>query len=117
MTTEWSNKKPTEDGYYWLLTKTYIDDFLDSIDGPEITAITLPSSMMESQENSHIDIAFIGDDCGGIIPNKDIMITEEVRPRELIFMFDDKEHKGIIDLITRKEYLLIKIEEPEMPED
>ena len=121
MTTEWSNKKPTEDGYYWYLRKIWNDGLRNPTtalrDTPQIVFVNIPP---EDDESGIIHIDDIGSDCPNAIPNIPIMITEEVRPRELIFMFDNKEEKDKKrkDLITRKiEYLLIKIEEPEIPED
>jgi len=113
MTTEWSNKKPTEDGYYWLLTKTYIDGLLDSVDGPDLIFASIPT---ERIERSYISTAELGSDCGGLIPNKDIMIDEEIRQRKITFTWSSKEEKEkeMKDLVVRRiEYYIIKIEEPE----
>ena len=124
MTTEWSNKKPTESGIYWYLRKVWVDGLRNPIialrDTPQIVHVDIPDD-----ENKIIDIEFIGSDCPDMLPNIPIMITEELRPRELSFMFQPKKRsKNEIrdqkrkDLITRKiEHLLIKVEEPKVQEE
>jgi len=104
-----SNKRPTEDGHYWLMEKTWRDGKLEKIPELQIVYVTI---------SDNIDTMEIGDECGGRLINNDPMIEKYKIFKEMPFMFDPveiqekKRAKG--KMTVKKEHWIMKIETPKM---
>ena len=99
----WSNNIPSESGHYWFVTENYVNDKLDSINGPHLTSVNIEEDDIDGGHNMWID--YIGTDDGDHMKFKsDEMVTTRVVPRDPIFGWDSKEvaRKKAQDKITRK---------------
>ncbi len=113
----WSNKKPEQDGYYWLLEKKFEDDNLKH----QYKSIVYLSIETWDDGSKHINIASTGSDDDSGLPYKDSMIIETKEPKERIFMFDSDEDtagtltKGYCEI--RWEFWIKPIQTPSLVND
>lgn len=108
----WSNKRPEEEGHYWLMEKQFVNGELIKTFGPSIAYI----SFQEWEDGTnHIWMDMLGTDDPSGLPRTDDMVIEKTVPRDPIFAFDSNEValKKAKDLVKRRfEYWIKPQREP-----
>lgn len=108
----WSNRRPEEEGHYWLMEKQFVDGELIKTFGPSMTYINLETW---DDGTTHIEMAAIGTDDPSGLPSTDDLVIERTVPRDPIFGFDSNETalKKAEDLVKRRwEYWIKPQREP-----
>ena len=77
----WSNKRPEEEGYFWVVTQYFIDGDLKNTEGPEIWYI--------DPNGKYGCCAQLGTDDPSEIPDGEDLIDEVEGLRDLVYCWDN----------------------------